>query len=729
MHNLGNALSDMFLRTKDLKYLNEAIELSRKVVDLTPEEYSGRAIILNSLGHGLGERYLMTGDLSDLEEAIRVGQNAVELTPEGHSEQGMRLNNLANRLSDRYSRTRTAEDIENAIKAGRKAVSVIPEDHPERAMFLTNLGDKLGKRYSQTGALEDVHEAISLLQSALRRPMSTMLHRIEAVRHVLDYCATISDWKQAYQASDFALNLVPELVARSLENTDKQHMLSRIVGLASDAAASAFHAGKPSAVALSFLEQGRGVLATSIEEMRTDVSDLRQNHPDLAHKFNGLRGELEQLLPQNGSLDGVDSPSGQARTDRRCEVHDQINDVLAEIRTKAGFEDFLLAPKESELKAAAVLGPIVVINVSVFRCDAILVEQHQIRSIPLPKLEMESLTKWTLERDLKSLEVLEWLWEVVTRPVLDVLGFTDAPSDDKWPHVWWIPTGPLSKFPLHAAGHHKKGSSEAVLDRVMSSYSTSIKAIIHSRERTSPSTTQLVPAQALLVSMGHTPNSTRLPFATREVAMLQRLFETLSFASIQPGRRKQDIISHLPECKMFHFAGHAGHDKTDKSYLLLEDGKLTVDTLLEINVRERSPFLAYLSACGTGQINDEKFVDESIHLISGYQLAGFRHVIGTLWEVKDELCVDMTRITYEGIRDGGMTDESVCRGLHNASRCVRNRSLDAPSKAGTAMVREDKVLAQRDQRETRLPRDVELCDADDEDREPLDWVPYVHFGV
>ncbi|OJJ81701.1 uncharacterized protein ASPGLDRAFT_94019, partial [Aspergillus glaucus CBS 516.65] len=92
----------------------------------------------------------------------------------------------------------------------------------------------------------------------------------------------------------------------------------------------------------------------------------------------------------------------------------------------------------------------------------------------------------------------------------------------------------------------------------------------------------------------------------------------------------------------------------------------------DINIRKQSPFLAYLSACGTVQVRDTRFLDESIHLISAFQLAGFCHAIGTLWEVNDELCIDMARITYEGMRDGDMTDKSVCQGLHNATRVLRD---------------------------------------------------------
>jgi CHAT domain-containing protein len=68
-----------------------------------------------------------------------------------------------------------------------------------------------------------------------------------------------------------------------------------------------------------------------------------------------------------------------------------------------------------------------------------------------------------------------------------------------------------------------------------------------------------------------------------------------------------------------------------------------------MNLRQNSPFLAHLSACGTGQITDESFSDESIDLIAACQLAGFRHGIGTLWEANDKICVDIAKITYQSI--------------------------------------------------------------------------------
>jgi len=108
-----------------------------------------------------------------------------------------------------------------------------------------------------------------------------------------------------------------------------------------------------------------------------------------------------------------------------------------------------------------------------------------------------------------------------------------------------------------------------------------------------------------------------------------------------------------------------------------------------MNIREYSPVLAYLSLCGTGQIRDQKVLDDSIHLISAFQVAEFRHVIGTFVGGYDELCVNVARITYETMKKKGFTDDSVCGGLHLATREHRDRWLDdsAQAKGGSEMTR------------------------------------------
>ncbi|KPM34887.1 hypothetical protein AK830_g11685 [Neonectria ditissima] len=162
--------------------------------------------------------------------------------------------------------------------------------------------------------------------------------------------------------------------------------------------------------------------------------------------------------------------------------------------------------------------------------------------------------------------------------------------------------------------------------------------------------------------MQNTPNQKPLKHASDEVDAVVAVCESMGLPLDWPRPHKADVSSALEACRMFHFAGHGSTHPTEplQSQLLLDDWDrepFTVASLLETNLTSHPPFLAYLSACGTGQILDERSVDESIHLAKDCQLAGFRHAVGTLWSVDDGLCVDMARMTYEFLRDEGIRDD------------------------------------------------------------------------
>ncbi|KAL4950438.1 CHAT domain-containing protein [Aspergillus filifer] len=743
LNNLGCGLGDRYSRTGVLANLDDAIQVGREAVRATPEDHPDHAMYTYNLGIRLGQRYSRTGVLDNLEEAIQFGREAVHATPEDHPNHAKYLNNLGKELGDRYLRTGVLADLEEAIQYGREAVRATPGDHPDRAMYLNNLGSALKDRYSGLGTLANLEEAILHAKSALQQETSFITTRIRAGENAIHYISLLRNWQDCYEVAETTVRLVPRLTLRSLRNSDKQHLLGEVVGLASNAAAAALNAQKGALAALTLLELGRGVLAESLEELRVDITDLRHTYPLMAERFVQLRAMLDKPIPRSLSKNRLYNTSWQAQARERADAEKELDKLLISIQKKPGFNDFLQAPNDKKMQHAAQKGPIVTINISQLRCDAIIVEQDKIHVLPLPSLSSREIEEKAKCDDLGSPRVLEWLWDCIMCPILEKLRFTQSPSDSNWPHVWWIPTGSLTKFPLHAAGYHDQGDTKTVLDRVMSSYSSSVKAIIHGRKH---SAKQPSSAHALLVAMEHTPGSGHLPFAAKEVEILHDRCKAIGLCPIQPKRHKRDIISHLAECKIFHFAGHGYTDHVDpsKSQLILEDGQegsLTVADLLEINIREHSPFLAYLSACGTGQIRDERFIDESIHLISAFQLAGFRHVIGTLWSVNDETCVDMARITYEVMADGQMNDEVVSRGLHQAAKEMRDRWLQAslefrcqlkPARNAPNHQESDETNSVNVDGTTRLPRDIQPIETDvdgDKSRTQALWAPYVHFGV
>lgn len=110
------------------------------------------------------------------------------------------------------------------------------------------------------------------------------------------------------------------------------------------------------------------------------------------------------------------------------------------------------------------------------------------------------------------------------------------------------------------------------------------------------------------------------------------------------------------------------------------------------------PRLAYLSLCHAASNRENRLLDEGIHLSGACQLAGFQHVIGTLWQVNDRYSVQVSSDVYSSVcAEGDLDFGNVAEGLHKAIRRLR------------AMVTEDGI--HRDLR-----------------NEPLVWAPYIHLG-
>jgi hypothetical protein len=68
-------------------------------------------------------------------------------------------------------------------------------------------------------------------------------------------------------------------------------------------------------------------------------------------------------------------------------------------------------------------------------------------------------------------------------------------------------------------------------------------------------------------------------------------------------------------------------------------------------------------------------LDESAHLPAAFQVAGYRHVIGTLWTVADSSSAEVYTALASG-PDGGseaLDTEPTARAVHDAVRRLRDR--------------------------------------------------------
>ncbi|KAM5355006.1 hypothetical protein ACJ41O_001652 [Fusarium nematophilum] len=719
---LGLRLTRRFDQSGTREDIDRAVETLDAAVDTGFQDNSDHALSLSTLAATLGDRFQHFDSMADLDRAIGLAAKGVDTMPQDHQLYGYCLERFADLQIKRFDKTGKPEDLDRAIKYRERAVKAFPEGHANHAACLASLANTLGKRWLHTESTDDKNCQLEAALGVWESNAAPSSLRIQQAGVAISFLASQQDWKGAIRLLKEVISLLPTLSPRFLGHTDMQNLLGEFPGLPSTAAAIALNAQEKPEDALRLLELSRGVIAGLLMDMRGDISDLRDKHPELADKFLRLRDELDLPLQSTmpSSEVGADMSSWESKLKRRRDATRDFDELADTIRALPGFSSFLQPPAAEDLMAAADPAPIVVVNVSSYRCDAFLVKSDEIKAVELPFLTeeevMERVSDLQPDSDLTSL--LEWLWDVICRPSLDALGFKSPVSGDTWPHVYWVPTGVLSQLPLHAAGVYTSPSKETVMDRVISSYASSVKALLHGRRQYPQGPVELPQtASAVLVAMQTTPclSAGRLPHAHEEVDMLSKLCPSLQLNAVTPQRRKDDVLKHLKRCKIFHFAGHGQSDPDDpsKSCLLLEDWKddpLTMGNLRDSRLQDNPPFLAYLSACSTGSNKVAALCDEGIHLVSAFQLAGFRHVVGTLWEVSDKHCVDVARVLYETLREEGFTDAGVSQGLHRAVRALRDGRAEEEVGARNAKLIVPRKSAARSA--------SEYC-----------WVPYVHFGA
>jgi CHAT domain-containing protein len=153
---------------------------------------------------------------------------------------------------------------------------------------------------------------------------------------------------------------------------------------------------------------------------------------------------------------------------------------------------------------------------------------------------------------------------------------------------------------------------------------------------------------------------------------------------------KGRVIREMENCNWLHLACHGIQrpDEPTKSSLILEDGHLSIEQIIKLNLPKAE--FAFLSACQT-TTGDEKLSEEAVHIAGGMLLAGYRGVVATMWSIQDNLAPEVTDEFYGRIiKDGERPDtKNAAEALHMSVQKLRK-------KAGVRLI---------------------------------DWIPFVHLGV
>ncbi|GAA1646128.1 hypothetical protein GCM10009733_049080 [Nonomuraea maheshkhaliensis] len=682
LSGLGITLLRLYERTGELAVLTEAVQAGRDAVAATPSDHVKREVIESNLGVALFRLFERTQDSNHLAEAVQAARGALAATPDHHPARARNLTHLAIALLQLSERTGDPEGLAEAIRVGREAVTVSRDDDPDLSGRLTNLGVALEASLALEENAEHLTEARQAYRRAGNNTAAEPIVRIIAFRQSALLAGPDDAGRQeALTAVEEAVALLPQLTPRALARGDREHRLEAVGALAGVAAAVSLDAGRAERAA-ELLEATRGVLVADLVDARSsDLGQLRSRAPELAAAFEDLRHRREALDRRDAAT------AGRELTEARRGAQAEWAQLIGRIRAVEGFAGFLDTPDIGALTAQAADGPIVYIFAnSGQRSDAVILTGdpgRPVRTVRLGLLTEEAAAAQanrllTACRDTGNpvlplaaritaqktiLDVLAWLWDVVTEPVLAELGYFGADRD--WPRVWWCPVGVLGYLPLHAAGHHDD-PSRTVLDRVVSSYTPTVRALAYARSHPPRSATGTV-----VIAVPDAPGTPTL----NEVGA-----EADTVTAFIPGARRpahptrDQVLAALAASPIAHFACHgiANWAEPGRSSLILYDHQTAPLTVADISARYLSGALAYLSACDT-TVSSPTLTDEAIHLTGAFHLAGYQSVVGTLWPIDDRAAHQLTTDFYRHLTRDGTAPPDTGRTAHALHQAVRNQ--------------------------------------------------------
>ncbi|TDL21452.1 TPR-like protein [Rickenella mellea] len=709
--NLGNLFLTCFMRLGDTGDIEQAISFHERAILLTLDTHPDKPSRLNNLGIAFSTRFKCLGEMEDIEQAILNHEGAIKLTADTHTDQPTYLNNLGVSLSTRFEQLGDTMDIERAILNQERAVHLTPDGHSKKSGQLSNLGNSLLARLLRSGRYEDLMKSIDAYRTSAILPVgppSTRLYAAEkwswlASGELRRFHPTDLSALDAYRV---AFELLPRVAWAGLSINSRNHEDLAASTLACNAAAIAIPENDTH-LALEWLEHGRSIVWAKILQLRTPLDELRIDHPMVAAELTQISEQLERGALGDRFTTAHRNEEREGTAKKRLQLVRDWDRLMTLVRQKSGFERFLLPKQFSELRYASHDGPVVVLNVSEYGCDALIIE-HSLSEC-LHHVHLEDFSYEKAENLRQSLHhilyhqrlldrgyvnrkaepvftprfrgddafrpILAELWKSVVDPVLGCLESLQikSPISDGYFRITWCPTGPLAFLPIHAAGlYNADGTSTISLpDIAISSYTPTLTALLRNSQHATPDRSMF---KLLAVIQPNTPGASSLPGILTELKIIRKYISN-SRVQILQGRSAtvSKVLSGMEECSWIHFACHGVEDvlHPSESGLLLQDGRLTLSNIIQKH-RPHAEF-AFLSACQTA-LGNETCPEEAVHLAAGLLHAGFRGVISTMWSVRDDDAPFVADKVYARLLDDGQPNGAKgAEALHLAVRQLREQ--------------------------------------------------------
>ncbi|KAF9046241.1 CHAT domain-containing protein [Panaeolus papilionaceus] len=690
LNNLTLILDARYRATDDGNNIDSGIEYAEEALAIlmsmegADHLNTAHAAVLTNLANSLSIRFSLTQDPSDIDQAIEYGTQALSFATS--ASQGPQNSDLSGLFRARYRSTKQREDLDSAILHAAEALEYLSESHPLRPLALT----QMALYWLDQEDPSNIDDAVACLNEAFNCTTASPGDRIRAAQLAAKHLVHGQKVREAASLLERAVRLMPELGAKWGSSKERQQSVVLCHGFPANAAMVALEAGLDPSLALQTLELGRGIIMGSMMDYRREVPAIKdgaaKGMEELIKAFNHARMRVDDAEP------GHERRASIEEMDRRLEA----------IRAQPGYEDFLALPTSDDFLRLAKDGPIVVVLTSelIDHGAAILVTPTKINSIRLPLLthdeatrRMHDLTENILDlaqgawnqRNQDMFKLLKWLWEAAVAPVCGPNGLDVLHEGGNLARLRWVGVGVLSKAPFHIAGNYAlKTPNDRITKYAISSYAPSLRALLYASDRMPKQYLHhKVDTSILLTKIADAEGVEPLENVEKEINAIQKVSDSVPMQSlVLDSPSAKEILQQLPLHNLVHFACHAVADPTDpsESHLILANGRLRVGDIVRAHAAE--PDVAFLSACSTAETQDVRLADESIHIASGFLMVGFKHVVGTLWQAPDKICMKVAELFYRRLLcDEGVDWDGrwkVAEALHAATTEAQNRLPGSP---------------------------------------------------
>ncbi|KAI0039846.1 TPR-like protein, partial [Auriscalpium vulgare] len=669
LDNLACAVRTQFDHLGTISDLEEAILLHREALNLRPLGHPDRSISLNNLAIAMHARFKKLDRMSDINEAILLYREALNLRPTGNPGRAISLNNMASAMQERFGKLGNIPDLEEAILLHREALNMRPPGQPYRLVTLNNLALAVRMRFAKLGGMSDLEEAMSIqagpnisdqawknFEQASNYIYASTKTRLEFTL-IWAKLAHQYQHNSARQAYEKALLLL-EQCSTLFPTPQLQHSFFQTVEgtseLASNAVSWAIGSGDLME-AVEVWEQGRGILWSKMRNYRYPIEELKSINAVLAEQFEDITGQLDVLTTTyDAEFQSLRGQIFERQLTRKRELNERWNDLVTEIQGVPGFETFLTIPSFLNIRKVASEGPVILVNISTHRSDAMILYDvvSDPINVPLPdtsKGTVFEIVGWlakglklghlsnspaessTLARDDTSMnetihKVLSHLWEYIVCHIfqkLDKLGLA------KNSRLWWCLSGKLCTLPIHAAQPFF-GPQQKLSQKYIHSYTSTLSSLIRAREDIDKKERRTIPKILAIATSS-------LPKVYEEIGFVENM--GCDVQKLIGSKVTHDtMIDGLSKSPWIHFASH-GHLDAEQpfksSFELHDNARFTILDLMKANLPNAE--LAVLSACHTAAVDQDNTPDEGISLAAGMQFCGFRGVVGTLWAMDDNV--------------------------------------------------------------------------------------------